>query len=94
MNRDKINVLKYNTKTECYEMLYNAYYMEDNLEVYISNNYKLVIRDDNEYQIIDLPDNISIEEVQCSKYDTKLLFIRLVLKDNDIPTKWIDNDEK
>lgn len=92
MNRDKINVLKYNVNTECYEMLFNAYYFDKDVEVYISNNYKLVIRDSREYQIIDIPDRVKVKEVQCSKTDTSLLFIRLVLEDNNIPTKWIEHE--
>lgn len=93
MNRNKIDVLKYNVKSESYEMLFNAYHFDDDVEVYISNNYKLVIRDTENYQIIDIPDNVKIKEVQCHKYDTNLLFIRLVLTDSDIPTKWIKDEE-
>lgn len=94
MKREKINVLKYNVNSESYEMLFNAYSFEEDVEVYISNNYKLVIRDSENYQIIEIPERVKVKEVQCCRTDTKLLFIRLVLQDINIPTKWISYDEE
>lgn len=87
----EFNNLKYSKKHDTYRTLVNVYnYDKNRIDVFIRSDYKIVVTDDKIEEIIEIPERIKIESVQCDFIDDNktILMLELKLKDLDINVKW------
>jgi len=86
------NNFNYSEKHNTFRCLVNVYnYLREDLDVIFRGDYKIIVTDYNkEKDIINIPDRVSVKEVQCHFVDNNetILMIELILKDLNIEVKW------
>ncbi len=87
----EFSIFKYSKKHDTYRSLVNVFnFNKDDLDIYLRSDYKIVVTDYDEEEIIIVPERIKIQEVGCHYVNDEktILMIELKLKDLDIPVNW------
>ena len=87
------NNFKYSKKYDSYITMINIYnFNKEQLDCYLRNDYKIIISDNINEEVIDLPERIKIDEILCHYVNDEktIIGIELKLKNLDIALSWND----